>query len=182
MMDLSYAVKLLDVDDEVRAGAAGVVVDRHLLTGRVSEAVDAQIAELRDEVRKLGHSLERGLGIAQGAVRSFSVSVTPLRVMLALSGSRFCALATDLAEVLRNISVALAADDVLHGLALERISKLGRSLGLDAIGGIELQAVEQIDLLLILRLFSRAVIRIEDTSIAAAYYSAFRQALPCPRP
>lgn len=43
MMDLSYAVKLLDVDDEVRAGAAGVVVDRHLLTGRVSEAVDAQI-------------------------------------------------------------------------------------------------------------------------------------------
>lgn len=65
MMDLSYAVKLLDVDDEVRAGAAGIVVDRHLLTGRVSEAVDAQIAELLNEVRKLGHSLERGLGIAK---------------------------------------------------------------------------------------------------------------------
>ena len=63
---LSYAVKLLDdVDDEVRAGAAAVIVDRHLLTGRVSEVVDAQIAELRDEVRKLGHGLERGLGIAK---------------------------------------------------------------------------------------------------------------------
>ena len=59
MMDLSYAVKLLDVDDEVRAGAAGVVVDRHLLTGRVSEAADAQIAKLRDEVRKLGQPRER---------------------------------------------------------------------------------------------------------------------------
>ena len=105
LIEVSFALKLLDVNDQMCAGGAAVIADRQDLT-RLREAVDAQIVELGNEVRQSIDSVLGGLGAAE----SVESALVQLHVVEGHAGAvrqQGLHLVDDLLQVLIDILVAL---------------------------------------------------------------------------
>ena len=151
-----HAFGLRNLDDEVEVEGPGVVLDRHRDAG-LGKAVDGQIADLLAQVSQCVEDIQRGVGALEhiqivlieghavdddaGALRHVAVQ----RIQDAL-------------QVLLHIGVAPVANQIRNGLAAQLVGQAQEGLVAD-LG--ELQAVQQLDLVLIVLLAVQIILDID---------------------